>query len=372
MAKGLSWRSVKSSHDNLEKKLEGHSRLICFDTETTGLADPEKGIREVDIKIIQFSGILYDIVQKDGRLDLRQAEQFDMYLNPEELLSDIVKETTGIDDSMLFGAETERTAAWKIYRFMSKADLWIGYNVGYDLKRLEGMAERTGEPYRVTTDVIDVLAMAKDIIPLDEIRAYTTMTGKKKLYRLENITPMLFPDMEVKFHDSLEDVRSTAKCFTHLLSSYRAKDYGAIQSGGEHLPVSNIKFALNFHSPLKSKKIVVYTPNGPSGIQWDCYYGYWTCDSKKGSDKTFKATDMDLLEKDVIALANKRGYSSEPTMDGIANEMFRNFSRSPEGKRLSKMSRNIQKERDEEKKKQESMQQALDTCFDDGMDLEIL
>lgn len=371
MAKGLSWRSIKSSHINLEEKLRGHNRLICFDTETTGLADPEKGIRDIDIKIIQFSGILYDIVQKDGQLDLRQVDQFDMYLNPEELLSDIVKETTGIDDSMLFGAETEQTAAWKIFRFLSKADLWIGYNVGYDLKRLEGMAERTGEQYQEAKDVIDVLPMAKDIISMDEMRAFTTKMGKKKLYRLENVTPLLFPDMEVKFHDSLEDVRSTAKCFTSLLSSYRAKDYSSIQSGGEHLPVSNIKFTLNYHSPLKSKKIAVYTPNGPSGIQWDCYYGYWTCDSKKGSDKLFKATDLDVLEKDVIAIANKRGLSSESTMDSIANEMFRNFSKSPEGKRLNTMSRNVQKERDAEKKKQESIQKALDTCLDDGMDIEI-
>lgn len=371
MAKGLSWRSIDKSRKCLEKKLFGHSNMIVFDTETTGLADPENGIQEVDIKIIQFSAILYDIERDSSGLitNLRQLDKFDMYLNPQELLSDIVIETTGITDRMLLGAETEDKAAWKIYQFMSRSDLWIGYNVGYDLKRLKGMSQRTGYPYKQAKDVIDVLPMARDIISLDEIRAYTTKTGKKKLYRLENITPYLFPDFEVKFHDSLEDVRSTGKCFAELYNRYQQLDPDKMKTGEEKLSISSIKFTLNYHSPLKSKKIVLYTPNGLSGIQWDMYYGYWTCDSKKGSDKLFKAVNLQDVEEKVLFIAKTRLHSTAVTMDDLANEMFRNFSKSPEGKRLNKMSREDKKERDKAKKEEESMQKSMDASMEEDMDI---
>ena len=370
MAKGIKWRSLKHSKMVLDKKLKGHKKLICFDVETTGLADPENGIKEIDIKIIQFSGVLYDIfVNENGTIELKILETFDMYLNPEELLSDVVIDTTGITDAMIAGAETEYTAAWKIFNFMNKADLWIGYNVEYDLKRLEGMSERTGEKYNLAKDVIDVLPMARDIISLDEIRAYTTKTGKKKLYRLENITPLLFPDLNMKYHDSLEDVKSTAKCFEYLYNVYDSKKEECMEIGEEHLPVSNIKFTLNFHSPLKSKKIVVYTPEGLSGIQWDMYYGYWTCDSKKGSDKLFKSVNMQEVEDSVLRIAQTVKHLKSTTMDDLANEMFRNFSKSPEGKRLSKLSRNEQKERDKAKKEEDLMRKSLDEVADNEMDI---
>ena len=371
MAKGLSWRSVEKSLSNLNQRFLNHENLIVFDTETTGIADPEKGIREIDIKIIQFSAILYNI-EKDSAgfiTDLKQVDKFDMYLNPQELLSDIVIETTGITDRMLLGAETEDKAAWKIFRFMERSDLWIGYNVGYDLKRLEGMSERTGEPYKRAKDVIDVLPMARDLISLDEIRAYTTRTGKKKLYRLENVTPYLFPDFEAKFHDSLEDVRSTGKCFAELYNRYQQLDPDKMKTGTEKLSVSNIKFALNYHSPLKSKKIVVYTPNGSSGIQWDMYYGYWTCDSKKGSDKLFKSIDLQDVEEKALSIAHTRLHSTAVTMDDLANEMFRNFSKSPEGKKLSRMSREDKKRRDKIKKEEDVMQQSMNSSVDDDIDI---
>lgn len=371
MAKGLSWRSNLSRKEKIEEQFKNHDTMIVFDTETTGIADPANGIQEVDIKIIQFSGILYDVVRTiDGKIaDLKQKDKFDIYLNPMELLSDVVKETTGITDEMLAGAETENTAAWKIYKFMERSDLWVGYNVGYDLKRLEGMSERTGISYTEAKNVIDVLPMARDIISLDEIRAFTTQTGRKKLYRLENITPYLFPNFEAKFHDSLEDVRSTGKCFAELYNRYQQLDPDKSKTGEEKLSVSNIKFVLNYHSPLKSKKIVVYTPNGPSGIQWDMYYGYWTCDSKKGSDKLFKAVDLQDLEEKVLSIAQTRQHLQATTMDDLANEMFRNFSKSPEGKRLNKMSREDKKERDKVKKEEESMQKSMEASMEEDMDV---
>lgn len=371
MAKGIAWRSTKHARDVLKQKLKNHEQLICFDTESTGLADIEKGIQEVDIKIIQFSAILYDIKkdENDSVIALQQRETFNMYLNPEELLAEEVISVTGITDDMLIGAETEETAAWKIYKFMSKADLWIGYNVNYDIKRLEGMSERTGETYNEATDIIDVLPMARDIITLDDIREFTIATGRKKLYRLENITPYLFPDMDTRFHDSLEDVHSTAKCFEELYKRYFLLDFDKEKTGHDHLCISNIKFTLNYHSPLKSKKIVTYTTEGVTGIQWDMYYGYWTCDSKYGSDKTFKNVDIYDLEKQVLKIANTRFHISATTMDDLANEMFRNFSKSPEGKRLNKLSRNEQKKRDEKKKGEETLQQTFDEVSNEEMDI---
>lgn len=370
MAKGLSWRSLENAQRLLNKKVKDHSSMIVFDTETTGLADPDKGIQEVDIKIIQFSAILYDFEKDpDGNVKkLVQKDKFNIYINPEELLSDAVIETTGITNDMLVGAETEKTAAWKVYKFMSKSDLWIGYNVGYDLKRLEGMSERTGEHYEQAEDVIDVLPMARDLIPLDSIRAFTIATGRKKLYRLENVTPFLFPDFEARFHDSLEDVRCTARCFEKLYSLYQNPSIYP-EKGSEKISVSNIKFAINFHSPMKSKKIVVYTPEGPSGIQWDMYYGYWTCDSKKGSDKLFKSVDLDDVEKQVLNIAKMRYQMQATTMDDLANEMFRNFSKSPEGKRINRLSREDQKKRDKIKKEEEALQQFAENAIDEDIDI---
>ena len=396
MSKGFEWKNIPADISRVNKAvdhaLSNRRTAVVFDTETTGIVGKGGIETEDEIKIIQFSGILYH-VEDDGTLG-DELDRMDTYIFPEEPISEEVTKVTGITDETLANAPTEREAAWKIERFMSRADTWIAYNAPYDLNRLDGMARRTETeftlPYSTNLtapvpQVIDVLPMAKNVVAPEPLVAFRTARNKTLepgerdahgVYKLQYITPVLFPDFEAKFHDSLEDVRSTAKSYNYLRTAYSAygKDedkcramgfdrnspnllssYQASFTGKTYLNFGLARFKVinPYHSPRNTRRILIYTKDpckendrqsySESGIFYDVSKKVWTCDSKPASKKLFQDTDLVSLEHRFLDWAQYRKIIEPdrftiPSMDDACRNMETAFNNSKDGEWVRKVS----------------------------------
>jgi len=99
---------------------------IVIDTEATGLDTARDKIIELGFVAFEYdagSGLIYKILHT-----------YDAFEDPEEPLSDIVKQITGISDEMLKGQrlDDDTANAW-----LEKADLIIAHNAAFDRQMLE-------------------------------------------------------------------------------------------------------------------------------------------------------------------------------------------------------------------------------------------
>lgn len=268
----LEWRNKWKNKIDLQSKYIPNNTILVFDVETTGLNE--------NSKVIQFSGIKYKI---DDNYKLEEMEVFDTYINPNETLRDKITEITGITDDILKDAPSEKNIASTILSLMASADVLVGYNVNFDLEQMKRMAERVGDGMPIKPN-IDACELARDFIPKSEIEQH----------KLGNVVKNLFPNEHFIFHDSLEDVKATAKVLEYLANEYIKLEYETdkIQA---HLEKAHI-----FINPRKPsmQRICLQLSLGEDGdIFYDIVGHYWSCKSTTAAKKLFKQIDMCNIEE---------------------------------------------------------------------------
>ena len=301
------FRNIYPDVEKVNKLINKNDKLIIFDTETTGLAK--------DAKIIQFSAVLYNIVKTDKGVELQVEDTFDTYINPEEKLDPIITELTGITDGMLKDKPNEREQVDNIKAFMSKASVWAAYNTPFDIKKLNAMYERTGNP-EITTEWFDVLLMAKNLIRASDIENH----------KLGTVVEYLFPNYEAVFHNSLEDVKATGKVCEALLF-----EYSRIRT--PEFPKRKIDpFVSYWQNPNKGsmRRLSVFDMSKPkgdrnTGIFWDLSNKCFSCNANKFAKNNFNSVDLPALERDILyKFGNKykdeQGDAAE-TMEDLARNM---------------------------------------------------
>ena len=285
------WRSVNAHKKEVEEAISDKKTLIVFDTETTGL--------ETDAHIIQFSGIKYNIGEN---YSLMPVDTINLYINPEQILDQIIVDLTGITQETVDAAPTEREVVRQVMNFLNSGEVWAGQNVSFDLKKVEHMCKRCNQPYE-PKPAIDSLKMARNLISIEEIEPTAKKLGfTRGNHKLATITTYLFPDYEAKYHDSLEDVRATALCLSEFLKRY--KDLAPEK---EHLKQVVPNYAFFWQNPYKGtdQRLRVAIPDGtPKGnskaIYYDCLKHFWTSYSDAESRKLFETIDMTFIEKSLL------------------------------------------------------------------------
>ena len=126
------FRNIKRNQEYFSKIFKPGCNIIIFDTETTGLGK--------NAKIIEFGAVRFLITTKG----LKETGKMDLFINPEETLSERIIEITGITDDILERAKNETIEAPAIFNFLESADFWGAYNCAFDLRMLEQMSDRTG------------------------------------------------------------------------------------------------------------------------------------------------------------------------------------------------------------------------------------
>lgn len=118
----------------------GGRMIIVFDTETTGLLNPESAPLESQPRIIEFAAIKLDN-------DLKELERLEFICNPQCKLSDKITEITGlrdsdVEDKPLFSAFYEQ-----LCNFFLGCDTGIAHNYTFDLGMLRYEMTRMGKQF---------------------------------------------------------------------------------------------------------------------------------------------------------------------------------------------------------------------------------
>lgn len=271
----MEWRNIQKSKERYERILNNAKSVIVFDTETTGLGN--------SAKIIQFSAIRY-LITNEG---LREEAMMDLFINPEEPLSEKIIELTGITDRILRYANPEKQEVEGIFKFLESADLWAAYNCTFDMRMLFQMSKRTGYPYHEHC-CIDVLEMARDLVKKED-------TGNHKL---STVYHFLFPGSDVQFHSAIEDVKATAKLMSKFIGIYQNWTDDSTSKHQCHLNWAS--FWIN--PKCKSqKRIKLNLSEGDYGdIYWDAVRLMWSCKATKEAKSLFESIDIGNLEKQVL------------------------------------------------------------------------
>lgn len=289
------WRNVIKTKREVLPLFYGSERVVVFDTETTGLGK--------DAKIIQFSGIRYDL---DENLSMTKPVILDIYINPEEPLSEKIVEITGITNEVLSVAKTEAKQFDLIKEFLESADLWVAYNSPFDLRMLSQMEERL-ERKISRRKCVDALALARDLVSRQEVENY----------KLENLVGYLFPEMNVNFHSAIEDVRATQQCLQKLILDLQAYEEDNTEKLRAYLEW--VSFSINPRA--KSQKRIKLKLNfGEYGdIFWDVPKKCWNSKTDTKAKKLFASLDMQDLERQVLNRYGWRYHANN--MDELAYAM---------------------------------------------------
>lgn len=187
--------------------------FTIFDTETTGLC-PEAGDRIVELAALRIKG-------------QKRIATFQMLVNPERPISLGAFEVNHITSEMLEGAPLMRDVIPPFLRFIEGSCL-CSYNAGFDLGFLHQELLRAGLDPLENVYVVDVLKMARRLVPGLERYALNSMAATLGIR-----TPQT--------HRAFADVELTLKVFTALkekLVTQDVSDFGNFLSlFGMHAPV---------------------------------------------------------------------------------------------------------------------------------------
>ncbi len=136
--------------------------FICFDLETTGLSAKKDRITEIGAVRVRGGEV---------------AEHFDTFVDPEMPIPQKITELTGITDSMVQGAPSEKEALEAFYQFCGDRDIvLVAHNAGFDTSFLRAAGERTGVTFDYTyIDSVPICrSLLKDIknCKLDTVASY--------------------------------------------------------------------------------------------------------------------------------------------------------------------------------------------------------
>lgn len=189
------------------------NKIIFIDTETGGV-NPEKAA------LIQLSGII--------RIDKKDVEKFNFYIKPFEN-SEVNEKALEIQGRTLEELKTDKYVEEKeVYKqFINLLDKYIdkydrtdkfivaGYNVRFDVDMLKAFFQRHGNNF---------LFSYLDSSMLDPLYSIRLLQTAEILPVLENNkleTWCKHFEIELKAHDSLEDVEATKKLIGKLISLIR-------------------------------------------------------------------------------------------------------------------------------------------------------
>lgn len=189
--------------------------IIIFDLETTGLKASEE--RMTEIGAVKLRG-------------LEVVEEFHSFVNPEKHIPENITEITGIDDSMVADAPSEKEALSKFIEFCGSAPL-VAHNAKFDMSFIRAGCNRCRIPYK--PDSIDTLALCRAAIP------------NKKAYTLDAMAKH-FGLGDFNHHRAVDDARMLGMIFVKLVEEVRkgriVEKLGDLNAVGGNIDVKKMPY----------------------------------------------------------------------------------------------------------------------------------
>ncbi len=164
--------------------------IIIFDLETTGLSPAQERITEIGAVKLK---------------NLEPVDEFQAFVDPEKPIPPEITRLTGIDDSMVKNAPSEREALHRFVRFCGSAPL-VAHNAKFDMSFLRAGCARCRIPFKA--DSVDTLALCRAILP------------NKKSYTLDAMADH-FKLGDFNHHRAVDDAKMLASIFVALIGESR-------------------------------------------------------------------------------------------------------------------------------------------------------
>ncbi len=180
-------KASKYERANRYKKTAQPSDYVIVDVETTGLDYAEDRI--VEIALLKISNNMI-------------SNQFQCFIRSERAISNGLTDLAGITTKMLEEQGVEEEEAFNIIQEFMDNELIVGYNVQFDIKFIQKLAERVGKKI-VIKRTKDVLSIARRKI--DDLENY----------KLETVATYFSLDIS-NLHRALTDCMLTYKIYVEL------------------------------------------------------------------------------------------------------------------------------------------------------------
>jgi DNA polymerase-3 subunit epsilon len=171
------------------------AKIVFIDLETTGFS------REWDY-IIEVAAILYDEETQTA------LGKFHEYIRPGKRIPQKVSEITGITESMVKDARTEKDVLADFYEWlhMNKPQKVVGHNYkSFDGTFLQTKADRYKLIYP-TMEIIDTLYLARQL----------SKEGKLTVPNHQQPTIAAFYGIQYKAHSAIEDIKALIQVYERM------------------------------------------------------------------------------------------------------------------------------------------------------------
>jgi DNA polymerase III epsilon subunit len=178
----------------MDKKID-EAEFIIFDTETTGL-NPEAGDRIVELAAIRW---------RAGK----EIAQFETFIDPKRPIQDAAFEVNRITPQMLQNAPEAKDVMPRFLAFIQDACI-CSYNAAFDLGFINSELKRLGLVLPKESMVVDILRMARRLLPGLERYALWFVAEKMGATHMQE-------------HRALSDVKLTLEVFEKFLVRLKPK-----------------------------------------------------------------------------------------------------------------------------------------------------
>lgn len=259
----------------MHNKLMSGTPVFVFDLETTGLKTKKD-------RILSFSAI--KVRYKNGSPVIEESKN--VFIDPQFTIPAEIVRITGISNETVKGCPTEIQAYEQIREFLGETPLLMGYNsVSFDVSFLNNMYLRCAGEFITPEFHLDVMKMAKEKLALPN-------------YKLMTVAHELGADMDIKFHQSIDDVIATYRSFQQLMPMYFSEE--------EKPKIKANVYKLNYWEgpSYRLKRVYVYTNPG-SKTYYDIFKKEWVsdiCDLDLNDVRNQVMTMINVFnEKDMVA-----------------------------------------------------------------------
>ena len=171
--------------------------IVIFDTETTGLLQPENSNLNMQPKIIEFYGVRLDE-------NFSIVKEFETLINPGEPIPKEASRVNGIDDRMVKDKPSFLDVSEGISDLFAGSNLSVAHNHGFDSGMLDVEYRRIDKP------------CVESLHKCCTVEATMGMTGHR--LSLVRLHWMLLQE-QFKAHRAKDDVFALVRCFHHLTES---------------------------------------------------------------------------------------------------------------------------------------------------------
>lgn len=189
-------------------------KIFVFDTETTGFIDKKEPNLDKQPYIIQFAGIMGELV--DGKWT--ELERVNELVKPPILIPYASSQVHHLYDIDVADKSDFTSQAESFLKYINEADAIVGHNIEYDESMFRLEMKRLWREY----DYKPVQSLCTMYTSRDFCKLPKKMLGSPwyKLPKLWELYKTLFWEYFIGAHDAMVDVEATVKCFVELVNKW--------------------------------------------------------------------------------------------------------------------------------------------------------